>query len=156
MHISGGSCETRPIRYLGLWEFDDWRMKAYGIAYAAAEPSAGLVAAARGVAQRRIRESAARTEHYGVGFVGIHQGKTGNFVFVDWWAQENELHHHVYTSTGEQPQALRYMTPTGLAACTWDLYLIGFERDAWVEAALRRLPEPDIGAYLARTLTADV
>jgi hypothetical protein len=148
--------KTRPIRYLGLWEFDHWRMKTYGIAYETPAPSAELVASARDIVERRIRESGNDTDHYGIGFVGIHQGKTGNFVFIDWWAKENELYHHVYISTKEQPQALKYMTPTGLSACTWDLHLIGFERDAWVETVLKRHPEPDLDAYLAHTLEADV
>ncbi len=156
MHFPEAAYKTRPVRYLGLWEIGGWHMKAYGIACDAPAPSSELVAAARRIVERRVRESGNGTSHYGVGFVGIHQGQTGNFVFVDWWANENELHHHVYTSTREQPETLRYVTPTGLAACTWDLYLIGFERDAWVETVLKRHRRPDLDAYLARTFEGEV
>lgn len=156
MRITDEPYKTRPIRFLGLWRFGNWRMKAYGIAYDSQAPSDELIHAARSCVEKRIYESAANTDHYEVGFIGIHQGKTGNFVFVDWWANENELYHHVYISTGEQPQALQYVTPSGLTACTWDLKLIGFERDAWVKTILMRHPTPDLEAYIAQTLDTDV
>ncbi|MGH0029308.1 MAG: isochorismatase [Myxococcota bacterium] len=150
------SYRARPIRFLGLWEIDGWRLKAYGITYAGERPDRVLVEAARRVAAERLAESGGKTRHYGVGFAGIHQGKTGNFVFVDWWADENELHHHVYVSASETPEELRYMTPSGLAACTWDLHLIGHERDAWVRHVLRKSDAPDLDAYLEERLNADV
>ena len=146
---------TRPIRFLDYWHVDDWRMKAYGIACAGDAPQTALVEAARAVTEARLATSGAATRHYHLGFVGIHQGKIGNFVFVDWWADENELHHHVYVSPGDEPARLEYMTPTGLAACAWDLRLIGHERDAWVETVLQGYPQPDGEAYLARVLNTD-
>ena len=113
--------KTRPIRYLGVWELIGWRMKAYSIAYGKDTVRGELVDAARRVALERISRAGESVNHYGVGFIGIHEGKNGNFVFVDWWADGNELHHHVYTSPLDQPDELTYMTPTGLAACAWDL-----------------------------------
>ncbi|MGA8261148.1 MAG: hypothetical protein WB783_13120 [Arenicellales bacterium] len=145
---------TRPIRFLDLWTLGNWRMKAYGIVYGRGQPAEELVHAARRTAVERLETTAARTNHYGVGFVGIHQGKTGNFVFVDWWADENELHHHVYVSPLERATDLEYMTPTGLAACAWDLFLIGHERDAWVSNVLAS-GAPDLDGYLQARLDAD-
>jgi hypothetical protein len=145
----------RPIRPLGLWTIDSWRMKAYGIAYDRETPASELTEAAYRLAGARLQESAAGTAHYGVGFVGIHQGKTGNFVFIDWWADENELHHHVYVSPAERADRLEYVTPTGLAACVWDLRVLSFERDAWVEHILRKHPQPDVEAYLGSVLDTE-
>jgi hypothetical protein len=76
-------------------------------------------------------------------------------VYLDYWADENELHHHVYVSPSEEPASLEYVTPTGLIACTWDLGVLSFERDAWVEAVLANASGPDIEEYLARTLDED-
>lgn len=147
---------TRPIRFLELWNIENWRLKAYGITYTKEPLDQSLVDAARQVTSDRLIESASRTNHYGVGFVGIHQGKTGNFVFVDWWADENELHHHVYVSASAEPSNLKYMTTTGLAACAWDLFLIAHERDAWVEHVLKRSESPDLESYLGAQLSDDV
>ncbi|MGD8560391.1 MAG: isochorismatase [Gammaproteobacteria bacterium] len=147
--------KLRPIRYLGLWALKNWRMKVYGIAYDKDMPQANLINAAKRIAEQTVTQCDETVKHYNVGFVGIHEGKTGNFVFISWWANENELHHHVYTSVSEQPEDLVYMTPTGLAACTWDLRVMCFERDAWVDSVLKKYPEPDIEDYLKRILNAD-
>ncbi len=147
---------ARPIRFVDLWELGEWKLKFYSITYTDDPLSPALVDAAHQVALARLKESASRTNHYGVGFVGIHQGKTGNFVFVDWWADENELHHHVYVSPSGKPDKLEYMTPSGLTACAWDLYLIGHERDAWVNHVLKQSEAPDLAGYLGARLNDDV
>ena len=35
-----------------------------------------------------------------------------------------------------------------LTACTWNLYLIGHERDAWGKRVLQRHDDPDLESYL--------
>ncbi|MGD2054057.1 MAG: isochorismatase [Gammaproteobacteria bacterium] len=147
---------TRPIRFLGIWEIDAWRMKVYGIAYDRNAPQQQLVDAAQQIARQRLTQVDKDTQHYGVGFIGIHEGKTGNLVFISWWINENELYHHVYTSSAEQPEQLVDMTESGLTACTWDLRVLCFERDAWVDSILKRYPQADIEGYLATTLNAEI
>jgi hypothetical protein len=150
-----GPYQTRPIRFLGIWEIDAWRMKVYGIAYEKHAPQPQLVDAAQQIARQRLAQCENDMQYYGVGFIGIHEGKTGNFVFISRWANENELCHHVYTSSSEQPAELVDTTPTGLIACTWDLRVMCFERDAWVNAILKAYPQPDIEGYLATILATD-
>jgi len=141
----------RHIRLLELWRFPGWALKVYGIAWKDM-PGPGLVAAAKRVAQDRIMTSAVHESHYGVGFLGVHADKLGNLVFVDWWADEHHLHHHVYSSPLDQPEALEYRTPAGLAASVWDLEVVAHERDAWVEHVLRRPKTWRLEAYLADAL----
>ena len=100
----------RPIRPLGTERLGDSRVKLYGIAYGRERPRGELVEAARAVAAERLPEPAVTGTRYGVGFVGAHDGRGGNFVFVDWWEQENELHHHVWFSTSVSPGVLRPAT----------------------------------------------
>jgi hypothetical protein len=38
----------------------------------------------------------------GVGFLGVHGGRGADFVCIDWWAEENESHHHVYLASHNQ------------------------------------------------------
>ena len=147
---------TRPVHFLDLWKFGEWSMKVYGITYSEAPLAHDLVDAAHGTTKKRLAVTAKDTNHYGVGFVGIHEGKTGNFVFVDWWADENELHHHVYVSSPERPADLKYETPSGLIACAWDLFLIGYERDAWVRNVLKKSKAPDLEGYLGMRLSENV
>jgi hypothetical protein len=146
----------RPIRFLELWEDAGWRIKVYGIVYGGGRPDPLLLEAARATARARLPEPAVAPGRYGVGFLGVHQGRGVNFVFVDWWTAENELRHHVHLSEAEAPAALTDATHTGQAACVWDLRVIGFERDAWVETVLTNPAGPDLDAYLARRLNEDV
>ena len=148
--------EPRPVRFVEEWRDAGWRLKVYGISYRRERPRAGLVETAKRLARARLPQPAADARRYGVGFVGVHDGRGANFVFIDWWADENELHHHVYSSASDELEDLRYTTPTGLSACVWDLRVQAFERDAWVAEVLRNPRGPDIEAYLARRLSEDV
>ena len=148
--------EPRPIRFLDLWRVDDWRIKVYGIAHAQPQPRPELIAAAQRVAARQLSSLPDGLRHYHVGFLGVHDGRTSNFVFLDFWADENELHHHVFVSPTAEPDQFIYVTPTGLSACVWDLRLQAFERDAWVACILQRSASPDFDAYLNTTLDAEV
>jgi hypothetical protein len=147
--------EPRPIRFLELWEPDGWRLKVYGIAHGKPAPRRELVDAAKEVARHTLTKVAKATNHYSVGFLGIHDGRTSNFVFVDWWADENELHHHVYISPTDDPTRLKDTSGNGPAACVWDLRVLAFERDAWLDCILRN-SRPDVEAYLQRRLNEDV
>lgn len=146
--------QPRPIRFLELWQTNDWRIKVYGIAYRRPLPRPELIHAAKQMAQQRLQTVTA--SHYHTGFLGIHDGRGANFVFVDFWAEENELHHHVYVSPADKPMQLEYATPTGLTACVWDLRVVCFERQAWLDAILANPNGPDLNQYLARRLNEDV
>lgn len=146
----------RPVRFLGEYAHEGWRLKVYGIAYDRELPRAKLVEAAKRIARERLPQPAAGYGRYGVGFLGVHDGRGANFVFVDWWADENELHHHVYTSASDELSDLKYTTPTGLSVCVWDLKVQSFERDAWVEEVLKNPDGPDVEAYMRRRLSEDV
>ena len=148
--------QARPIRCMELWQIAGWRIKVYGIAYQRPSPRQALLAAAKTVALPHLSQAAEKHNHYGVGFLGVHDGRGANFVFLDYWADENELHHHVYVSPTDQPAQMEYITPTGLTACVWDLRVMCFERQAWLETVLANPAGPDIDAYLARQLNEDI
>lgn len=148
--------QPRAIHHLENWELEGFRMKVYGIAYRGERPAQKLCNAARNVAAIRLAESALDTRHYGVGFVGIHEGKGANFVFIDWWADKNELHHHAYISADDDRTNLVYQTPSGLIACVWDLHVLAFEREAWVNNVMKQHRSPDIPGYLDTTLNCKI
>ena len=147
--------EPRPVVRLGLEERAGWRLKVYGIAHGRDEPRPELVAAALAAADERLPRPPATDERYGVGFLGIHDGRGGNFVFADWWGRENELHHHVFFSSHEEPAVLRAAAEGDPIACVWDLAVVAHERRAWIAHVLA--PErPDLGAYLGDFLTGTI
>ena len=156
MMFSPEPYEPRPIRFREIWQHGEWRLKVYGIASGPPEPQNALLEAAKVTAAQRLDSVDISLQHYSVGFLGVHDGKTSNFVFVDWWADENELHHHVYTSSNDDPTRLTYTTPSGVIACTWDLRLIAFERDAWLETVLKQNDQANLNAYLEQQLNENV
>lgn len=146
----------RPIRCLEVWEVDGWRIKVYGIAYRRAAPRPELVTAAKEIARRTLPPLATRAHLYGVGYLGIHDGRGANFVFVDWFADENEIHHHVFIGPSDQPARLDVITSDQPIACVWDMQVMAFERQAWVDTVLTNPHGPDLAAYLACQLNTDV
>jgi hypothetical protein len=150
-----GPYEPRPIRFLEVWRHGDWKLKVYGIAHGRATPCPALIAAAKRVVADRLDSVPQSIPHYSVGFLGIHDGRTSNFVFVDWWADENELHHHVYVSPKDEPQRLNYATPTGAIACVWDLRVLAFERQSWLDTVLKPAGNVNLDAYLEQQLNED-
>jgi hypothetical protein len=156
MNITTSPYKERPIRFLELWQHAGWRLKVYGIAHGRPAPRPALIEAAKIAARERLAGIPGSMRHYSVGFLGIHDGLTANFVFVDWWADENELHHHVFISPTDNPAQFTYATPTGLVACVWDLRVMAFERQAWLDTVLRRTEGSDFDAYLQQRLNEDI
>jgi hypothetical protein len=64
-----------------------------------------------------------------MGFLSVHDGRGENFVFIDYWADENELHHHIDVSPSDKPKLMEYVTPQGLIAYIWELRVMWFERE---------------------------
>lgn len=148
-------CGFRPIRFQGLLEFDDWRIKEYSIAYRGERARLELRTAAEDLARRVFPRPALEDRRYGVGFLGVHDGRGGHFVFCDWWQDENELHHRVFLSPSDSPAAFEDRTASGPTACVWDLMVICHERRAWLERVLRNPSGPDLSAYLADVLNTE-
>lgn len=146
--------DTRPVRFLELHEASGWRIKVYGITYRGDLPRPDLVATGKALLLPHLPPPSSTV--YGVGFIGIHQGRGADFVFIGWWANENELFFHVYVAPHTAPDRWEHVNASGPLACTWDLAVIWHERSAWVETVLANPAGPDVEAYLARRLNADV
>lgn len=127
--------DRRSIQCLELWHPEPWHLKIYGITSTGERPFNQLVATAKKIATEHALPMA--DDHYGVGFIGVHEGLTANFIFVDWWENTNELHHHVYTAPVDEHVNFTYQTPTGLTGCIWDLFLQNYEREAWINQVLK-------------------
>lgn len=151
-----GPYRPRPIRFVELWECDGWRVKVYGISARGEQPPTPLIEAAKALARERLPRPAVTDERYGLATLIVHAGADGDYVLVDWWFGENMLQHHVYAGPQDAPERLAYVTPEGVGCCVWELAVLGFERQAWIDAILAQPAAPRIDEYLARRLNADV
>ncbi len=141
--------KPRPARFLGIEEFGEWRLKLYGLTAEHHRLLPELVDEAKKLARNTVPRTL--TNEYGIGFMGVHCGRDSNFVFIDWWSNENELHHHVFCSSLDKPLELK-RAPEGLAACVWDLQVIWYERNMWVEHVLNNPRGPNVELYLKKVL----
>jgi len=148
------SFRPRPVQFLELLEFGPWRIKLYGLSAEHTRLLPELVSAAKDLVQTVVPTGTAAGDTYGVGFAGVHCGIDANFIFIDWWANENELHHHVFVSTLNEPLTIE-RAPEGVTACVFDLQVMWFERNAWVEKVLANPAGPDLDAYLEKRLSDD-
>jgi hypothetical protein len=145
--------KPRAISFLEHFAHEGWRMKVYGIAYQAPAPADSLVASAKEFARKTLPGPAVCSSRYGVGFLGVHEGRGENFIFVDWWENENELCHHVFISPTKDPKNFRIGHTQGTLGCVWDIRVISFERNSWLKHVLAEKGTPDLESYLADTLT---
>jgi hypothetical protein len=143
----------RSVRFLELLTCPDWRLKVYTIAYDAA-PGAAVVARARALA-RGVLPPVVAGEPPGVGFVTIHAGRDAHVVLVSWWVNANELCQRSWRAPLDRPDSFEEVTAVGFVGCVWDIALIAFERDAWIDTILAA-PAPGLDAYLATRLTRDI
>ena len=144
--------KPRPVGFLELVQLGPWRIKLYGLTAEHTRLLPELVSAAKDLARKVLPSDVEGSTAYGVGFAGVHCGADSNLIFIDWWANEDELHHHVFVSSLEQPLEIQ-PAPQGLTACVFDLQVIWFERSAWVEKVLSNPSGPDLEAYLRKVLS---
>lgn len=144
---------SRPVRSLELWEANGWRLKVYGITYQGDIPRRDLVEAVKRRALEVLPEAAGG---YGVGFLIAHDARGVCVGVVDWWADENELHHRYFEGPADDPGKLAPVGSDRPIACAWDLAVIAFERQAWVDSVLANASGPDLEAYLDRRMNAEV
>jgi hypothetical protein len=156
MNVSIEPYKPRAIRFLELWAVDGWRLKVYGISTGVARPAPELTAAAKRVAEDYLRAKPTRHAHYGVGFLGVHDGHGENQVFLDRWVNENELLHAVWISSKDEPALLRVPGADHNSVCVWDLAVQCRERQAWIKSVLTNPDGPDFDAYLDDRFNGDV
>ena len=135
----------RTVAAVGTLTAGDFTLKHYAITHPAA-PSArcALDPALLASALPRVdgREGCA-----GVGFVIEHQGISVTYLVLGWWDRENELPLRVWVCDDGGWRPAR----DGESACVWDLEVIWFERNAWVETMMAgRAAADGRTAYLAR------
>ncbi len=147
---------ARAIRYLSHWQHQEWHLKVYGISVGMVRPPDELVAAGVSLAAATLPAGAHADGRHGVGFLGVHEGAQACFVFVSWWAHLYELNHFLFRRPKGSAGEFAPVQP-GLCGCTWDLHVIAFERDAWINSMLDTADgSPDLEVYMSATFDADV
>lgn len=144
----------RQIAFRDVWSTGGWRFKRYAIHYHGRKaPGEGDFAAAEAYAASLLPEIDRTPDTYGVGFLILHAAREADFLLLHWWGGENMVYHRVALRESGGPGPF-VPAADDLAACVWELAVIGHERSAWIETVLASPHGPDLEAYLRRRYDA--
>jgi len=146
----------REINFVEVLEAGEWRLKVYGIAHSSSLPAAGLLQAGKETVRQHLKNHPTKHHHYGVGFMCVHEGRGLTQLLLDRWVNDNELLHAVYITHDDKPNLFLAPPVDHNSVCTWEIYLQGFERQAWLDHVLTRSGGPDLESYLGARLHATV
>jgi len=145
----------RPITPIGVREVVAWRLKVYTITLPGASfDPAGYEEGLGFAASRVLPLPPEAPGRFGVGFCRFHQSPEMDYIVIAWWGRENELPIRVFLRERRADSAWRGAEGDE-SICVWDMQIFWHERNVWVETALSREGEPDLDAYMERTLTIE-
>jgi hypothetical protein len=144
----------RAVRPVDVWRVHGWKVKAYSIAVRRELARPELVDAMRKLVAGRLPRPAVSDAHHGAAFACAHDGETGEFVFLCWWENENELAHVVWG--GAKGSGLPERGTHQTRSCVWEAAVLCHERNAWLRHVLANPAGPDLDAYFADVLSEDV
>lgn len=145
----------RAARFAALHRSGEWTVKVYTI------DAGGPVRAAdvMGAAVARIPDllpdvvaggrgtSGTGGDVHGEAFAILHAGADAVWLLVHWWADTCLLHGRMVAARLDDPTVFSGSVPETLIACTWELAVIQFERDAWVRNVQGKGGDADLPAY---------
>lgn len=123
----------RDIRFHGVRDARGWSLKLYSVHYAARPLDWESFGPGFSLAEADLPQPPAAPGRLGAGFLIGHQGKTGDYVVLGWWDNENELPLRIFVrrAGGDWRRA-----QGSESICVWDLEIIWHERTAWIETVL--------------------
>jgi hypothetical protein len=148
----------RPVRFLEIFETDKWKIKIYSIsARAAVVNTVHVESAKRKISSWLPQNSTNGFATYNIATLIIHEGREGVFAIISWWTGENMLQLYVYLAGYDEPDQYKLFSDNGIVTCVWEMAVLWFERNAWVEQVLK---QPDnkgaIDNYLQQQFNGEV
>ena len=147
--------QPRPIRFLELYQHEDWTLKIYSISKQRERVDAAHVEHAKTYLSEWLAPSSAYgLETYKLATLIVHEGKEGCFAIINWWTDDNMLQNFAYLKQkGEKDFTL--FSDRGIALCVWEMEVCWHERKAWIKHVLMQHEHPDVEAYLNDHLNSE-
>ncbi len=140
--------DPRPVEFIDQINVEDWRLKVYGISAKSEPIPKELVLQGINTVSSFLPQPALTEQRYGVGFLIIHQGTMRNWLLLEWWENEDILHHRLFSSPLDDPLSITPEPDKSLIACVHELRVINFESLAWIKTVLCKEDKPSIEKYL--------
>lgn len=134
---------TCPVTSLGTIELRGCRLKSCSIVYGDVPFNPSAFEPGLALAELELPQPAVTSARPGLGFVIFHQARSGPYLILAWWDNENELPVRVFLAdaAGWRSAAAHE------SFCVWDLRVPWHEREAYIRTMLSGAS--DDSAYLA-------
>jgi len=148
----------RPRPFIGLGHVaqNGWLLKRYAITVDRHPPSPALLQAALDLAGRVLPAADDAQAGHGVGFVIAHQGVDGDYVLVDWWTGENMLAQQIHIAPAGRARGFERFQSRDIVSCVWEMQVLAFEGQAWIDKVLAPPDGPDLPGYLRSFLGGEI
>ncbi len=122
----------RRLSFLGTRVINRFQLKCYSLQYGDGPFDYPKFEPGLSLAVSQLPSPAKTDGRPGVGFIVMHQGRTGDYLILGWWDRENELPLRVFVreETTWRPAV------GGESLCVWDLRVLWHEREAYVATIL--------------------
>lgn len=150
--------KCRAVHFIGLENCDGWTLKCYGISQVNQDIDENHLNTVRKFLPEWLK-NARLTDlpTYNVGSLILHEGKEGCFAIICWWIDENMLQLFAYLAKRDKPHVFELISDKGIISCVWELEVLWFERNAWVEEVMKKNTNPKaIENYLTKYLTVKI
>lgn len=154
VRAGGELYRDRAIRALGVRRESGWRLKIYAVVYGSGSVHLPVYEDGFAVACRELPRPAVTADRPGVGFVIFRQGRGVHHLSLNWWDRRSQLFNRLLVR-GMEEDDLWVWVRDGEVADVWDIPILSFERDAWVETVLQGPERPDLERYLRRFMLAE-
>jgi hypothetical protein len=135
----------RRVSFTGVRQIQGFAIKVYSIVYGDCTFSADVFEVGLLAASEELPQPVATTGRPGVGFAILHQGRTGDYVILGWWDNQNELPLRIFVRGAEGWRS----ATGGESVCVWDLRVVWHEREAYVVTILSGKGVRQDEAYLS-------
>ncbi len=142
----------RPIEFIDQVNSKGLRIKVYGISAKSKPLPIEVVAAGMKSVLSHLPQPPLTEQRYGVGFMVIHHGTMRNWYLLDWWENEDIIHHKLFSSPLDKPSSVSPEPDKSLIACVHELKVVTFESEAWINTVLCKDDEPRFENYLGLRL----
>lgn len=124
----------RTVRAAEILNLAGWRLKTYEITLDDCAIEREDFATGAGRAAALLPQPPSNENRAGAGFLIFHSGASHHYLVCGWWDTQNEL----FIRTLARPRERDQWDESGArhSICVWDLDVIWFERNAWVECVM--------------------
>jgi hypothetical protein len=146
--------KQRHIRFKEYLSVEDWQLKVYTISENEDYDFAPFYEKVKTKLSTWLElENGFNSKHYNIGFLILHAASEGVFSILNWWLDGYMINTNVFLSAHNDPSDIMKISGAGLGPCVWELEVINFERVAWTNHVLKKLPKPDFETYLASIIS---